>query len=1193
MVLEGVRNNGSKWNRKGVYMKLKVLSTTTWITALLLILAATGFAQERGRVQGLVTDQTKAVIPGSTVTLLNVNTGVRVVKETTDTGLYLFDLVDPGTYSITVDAKGFNRVIQENIIVQTRGDITVNLTLKPGTAQESVTVNEAPPAVEFNDANRDFTIDTKLVEDIPRIDRNPFKLTLIAPSAVNTRGEMQPYQSWSANSVDLGGGTNLKNDLQVDGMPIGMGQKNSTPPNTDAVQEVIVSTNSADAESGHSAGGLITMTTKAGTNAFHGSGFYVGRYPWLSAEADRTTDSKNSQRQNMYGGTFGNAIKKNKLFNFFSIEDWKVGYPNSYVRTVPTTAEASGDFSQSLNINGNVKTIFDPWTTVLNADGSVTVQPFAGNKIPSNRMDSVASALIKDFWAPNNPGANITGLNNFSKGFIEKYGYYNISDRVDYNITDKWKVFGRMARYNTNDIAGNPTPNNSPLYVPTGTSRAAWNAGGDAIYTATPTTVVEVHGDWHALVDAYVSTPLGSAGWGSIWPGNSWYQNYQTASTGAPIYFPDMNIGGQGFGGGGFYWNQTPAGEALSAKVAQQRGSHYLKAGIEERESYGPSYVSSTSNFYFNTALTANTFNNPNTLLYGDQYATFLLGALDGSSEMIGGPVPNSIVRYYGMFIQDDWKLSPKITVNMGLRDEYETPIYDSQHNLSRGLDLTAPTPEMVNNPPAMPAAATAIVGSNFYHWNGEWNFTSSSHPGEFNAQKLALQPRIGLAYRIDDKTAIRFGYARYLIPYEMNIALAPVSGYETVGFLEPPFLGMTGFQYTLGTAQGVPQETISNPYPSNNPLLPILGKAYGGNLGRGGEDLLWYDPNQQKARNDRFNLNIQRQVFDQIVLSGTYFLNVGNQQYTKALNQINPALQVQYQNQLNTQVANPFYHYLNQTVMPGPLYSQPTVSLGSLLKPYPQYGGLYELGVLGAGERYNSLELKAQRAFSKGYNFLVTYVYINEKAQTNGFLNGNVFNDQQWYANQMVWQDSNQPHHRFNIAATYELPIGKGKALLGNAPKPVDAVVGGWKVAGLWTFMSGDFPQFGNLVVTGNPCISNPTPQHWFNTAAFSALPANTYVLRTNPLQYGCLTGPKFWTLDGTLTKAFNITERVHAELKISAYNATNRLNRGDPDTGVNDSNFGQALYQGSPGGIFGAQGATYGNQSGRQAELGLKVLF
>src|SRR5215475_967996 len=386
--------------------------------ATLLILAATANAQDyRGRVEGLVTDQSKAVVPGASVTLLNVNTGVKVSRQTSDTGLFVFDLVDPGTYSVTIEATGFNRFIQGNIMVQTRGDITVNAPLKPGAIQDSITVNETPAAVEFHSANKELTIDSKMAAEIPRFDRNPFKLTLIAPTAVNTRGEMMPYHSWSANSVDLGGGTNLKNDLEVDGMPIGMGQKNTTPPNTDAVQEVIVSTNSVDAESGHSAGGNITMTTKSGTNEFHGTAFYLGRYPWLSAEADRTRFSLNSQRQNMFGGTFGNPIKKNKLFNFFSIEDWRVGYPNTYQRTVPTALEAQGDFSKSLNIDGGVRTIFDPWTSVLKADGSVSVTPFAGNVIPSNRFDPLSANLIKQFWAPNNPGANITGLNNYTKGF--------------------------------------------------------------------------------------------------------------------------------------------------------------------------------------------------------------------------------------------------------------------------------------------------------------------------------------------------------------------------------------------------------------------------------------------------------------------------------------------------------------------------------------------------------------------------------------------------------------------------------------------------------------------------------------------------------------------------------------------------------------------------------------------------------
>ena len=199
---------------------------------------------------GNVTDESKAAVVGATVTLLNVNTGIKVTRQTSDQGLYLFDNVDPGTYSVTVEMAGFGKFTQENILVQSGGDVTVNVGLKVGSVQSALTVTEAPAAVEFNSSNKDLTIDTKMANEMPRLDRNPFKLTLLAPSAINTRGEMQPYHSWAMNSVDLGGGTNLKNDLQVDGSPIGLGHKDSYPPNTDAVQEVVVSQNSVDAEVG-------------------------------------------------------------------------------------------------------------------------------------------------------------------------------------------------------------------------------------------------------------------------------------------------------------------------------------------------------------------------------------------------------------------------------------------------------------------------------------------------------------------------------------------------------------------------------------------------------------------------------------------------------------------------------------------------------------------------------------------------------------------------------------------------------------------------------------------------------------------------------------------------------------------------------------------------------------------------------
>ena len=1187
---------------------MRKLSHTIELAIAALLFLAMGLAQDyRGRVEGLVTDQTQAAIPNVTVTLHNVNTGINIIRQTSDTGLYLFDLIDPGTYTITIEAVGFSRFIQENIVVQTRGDITVNAVLTPGTVQESITVAETPAAVQFNTSNQDLTIDSTMAAETPRYDRNPFKLTLLAPEAINTRGEVLPFLSWSANSVDLGGETNLKNDLQIDGSPVGMGHKFSYPPNMDAVQEVIVSQNSVDAESGHSAGGIITMTTKSGTNEWHGDAFYLGRYPWLSAEADRTTFSANATRQNIVGGTLGNPILKNKLFNFFSIEYWKQDAPNSYVTTLPTALEAQGNFSQSYGLENGaqiLRTIYDPYSTVLGANGAVTRTPFPGNIIPANRMDPLAASFMKDFWAPNNAGDNITGVNNYKFGYIDAWHYYNIGDRVDYNINDKWKVFGRYGRYHTTDIYSNPTPNKSPLYVPTGSLRNADQVAGDVVWTVSARTVVDFHGDYHDVVDAYVSPSLGSNGNAQFWPNNPWYEPYQVNSPGVPIYFPSINIGGNVFGGRGFYWDQRPKGEAFNGKISQQRGSHYLKAGFEYRRSWGPVYVSNTTQFIFNTASTANTPTNPNTAIYGDQYASFLLGALGpdqsgGTSnltEVVGGGVPNPITDFYGIYFQDDWKVSKRLTINLGLRDEYETAWHDSSHLLSQAMNLTAPESQIQANPPQMPSQALNLVGgSNFYQWTGAWQFTTSGHSGMWNPPAFALAPRVGMAYRIDDKTAFRFGYARYVTPTEYNFTAAPISGFEDVNFLEPPFFGMTGYQFVAPLANGIPQATLSNPFTSTNPLLPnfgpIAGKALGSYIGLGGENLLWYPQNFQKAYNDRFNFNLQRQLPGGFVASITYFLNVGHQHYIKELNAVNPSIYEQYASNFsalsNATVANPFYHYLNSTIINGPYYYQPTIPLTSLLVPRPQYGPLYEIGVCCSGERYNQLQLKGQRAFSRGFNFLFTYVYTRERSQINNF------NDETYYNNTFQWQDSDQPRHRMNIAGTYELPFGKGRQFLSTAPRALDAIVGGWKITPVFQYISGDFPQFGNLIVTGNPCLSNPTPGAWFNTSVFQPIPANTYVLRTNPLQYNCLTGPHFWDVDTSLSKQFHITEKFRAELKMTAYNTLNNLNRGDPDTSVYDANFGKALYQGSPGGTFGSQTATSAYISGRQVELGFKILW
>jgi len=1175
---------------------------TTWVNAMLLglILFVTSASAQtsRAQVQGLVIDSSGAVVPNATVTLSNVNTGVNTVRRTSDTGLYVFDLVSPGIYTIVVRAEGFPAFTQPNFQVQSGGDVTINAQLNTGTLQQSITVNAEGQAIEFNNASNNLTIDTKMANDTPRLDRNAFKLTLIEPQAVNTRGEVQPYNSWSANSVDLGGATNLKNELLIDGIPAGIGQKVAYIPNTDDVQESIISTNGIEAETGHSAGGAIDVTTKSGTNEWHGNAFYLGRYPWLSAESDRTKNVLNSTRQNMYGGTFSNPILKNKLFNFFSVEDWHVSSPGSLTETVPTAAEKGGDFSHSLNADGSLRAIYDPFSTVVNGS-AVSRAQFPGNVIPASRFDPSAAGLMNAFWDPNSPGTNLTGEDNYLGSTPSLFHYYNLTDRVDYAISDKWRLSGRYSRYDTNNSSTNPTPNNSILFQPTGSLRGGNQIAADLVYSLNATTVIDVNGDWRNFQDSLAATDIGTAGFAKIWPNSPWYTAYQTASNNIPALLPQLIIGDDTLGGPSVFWLQKPHGESLSTTISKQHGSHYLKAGFEWRRVGGITYVNSQSKFQFPAALTASTFNNPPST-QGDGFASMLLGALDDGSEVYGGPAPVPYSTWYGMFIQDSWKVTPKLTITVGLRNEYETAISDSNHTFSQGLTLSTPIPEFQANVPQMPAQALGLLGSTFFQYTGGWQFTSASHPGMWNAQKLALAPRFGIAYRLNDKTALRFGYARYVQPIEFDFAHAPLNGFEDINILEPPYYGESANQTALPLQNGIPQQTFSNPFPAgSNPLVPIQGKSGGAATGRGSTaGLLWYDPNSRQPYNDRLNFTIEHEFPNEITASATYFANFGDQQYNKQLNAVNPEIGAQYGTAFLQQgVTNPFYHFNNNpALIPGNLYNQPTVQLQQTLTKYPLYGPLFEIGVLGASERYQSAEFKVQRRFSKGYNFVTSYVYIREKLQ-------NFANSLDEYNNVLSWQNSDQPHHRFNLAGTYELPFGKGRSYLSNSNRVTDAVIGGWQINALSTFISGDYPRFNNLnsgsspinapvTINGNPCTNNQNPQQWFDTSMVP-LASNSSAIVPFNVQFGCLTGPSFWNVDASLVKSFNITERVHSQLKISAYNVFNRLNRGDPNMNPADPNYGTNLFQGAPGGTYGAQTAVPSNVTGRQMEIGLKIVF
>ncbi|MBL8293667.1 MAG: carboxypeptidase regulatory-like domain-containing protein [Bryobacterales bacterium] len=1103
----------------------------------------------RGKVQGLVTDATSAAVPGAKVILSNDNTGIAVTRSTDATGKYFFDYVEPGTYSVTVEAPGFSKTVQQNVIVQVRADVTADIALTVGTVSESVVVTSAPVAVQFTTSSRELTIDGKMISQLPIIARNPFSLALLDPAVVNRYAQDRyPYFMWSSSSIDVGGSTSGRNDLLLDGVPIQLGQKGSYSPPMDSVQEFTVQQNPVDAEFGHGAGGTISLSMKSGTNEYHGSAYYFGRNPKLNAVANSVTRRANLSRNHIGGGTLGGPILRNRLFNFVSYERWKTPQALSTIQTLPTELERSGDFSRSLTTAGAVRVIYDPWSTQFDpATGRATRTPFASNRIPTTRFDPTAQRILKDLWLPNGPGDDLTGVNNFKLGFPRYHRYWNFSDRADWNISDKWKAFGRYSRF-VNDYQPQNYAN-SPAAAINGGIMASRSIAADTVYTVTPNTVANIRVGYTSLEDDLdtPSTAITAQQLSDLWGGNTWYKSY--TSNLETLYYPQMNVSGGTSFGRGAPWIQRPSGLSFHGKVSHFRGKHQLKGGAETRRAQGIQHNPYPFRFDFSPVQTADTFINPDTRLRGHPYATFLLGALEGTSQAQFVSPLDLRSNFYGGYLQDDIKLSRKITLNLGLRYEVETGVRDTGLRVSRYLDLADPIPEMQSNRPTFPETVTRYNIP--YQFNGAWYFTDENNRNAYTTKRNRFMPRAGIAVRMDDRTAIRIGYSRFVIPGE--VVNGTLDGLPTYGFN-----AATNVEPVL---QGIPSARLSDPFPASNPLIQPLGRSLGRytNLG---DNANWIGPELVTGINDRFNFSVQRQLPTEIVLDATFFMNYGRDMgYTKDFNLSNPALSYQYKAELSRSIANPFYQYLTPSKFPGQLRNRANVTVGSLLVPYPQYLRLYRAQVPGVRDRYRALQLRLQRSSARGYTFLWAYNYNRQKTDA-------YFNSDDQYADRLSYIDSNNPRHRMTIAGTYDLPFGRGRAMMATAHPFVNAVLGGWSLSGIYSFASGQFVRFGQAIIQSSPAIDNPTRDRWFDTSKFTRPEA--FTPRTNPWQYEGVTGPQTWNVDMTLSKFFPITERVRLEFRMESYNLTNSFIPNMPTADVLSTTFGRSTNQGNLGREF-----------------------
>ncbi len=1139
------------------------------LTLVGLALALPVSAQDsRGRIQGTVSDATGGVLPGVTVTLRSDATALETVRTTNTTGRFVFDQVDPGSYTLTAALDGFGTVQQKDVRLRQRGDLSVNVVLQVSSLTENISVvADAPAQVQFTTTTQSLTVESDLFKQLPLASRNPATLAQLDPSVNADITRNANFDHYAANAYDIGGRTMGRNEVLIDGSPLANSSKLGYNPPVDAVSEYTVNQNAVDAEFGHSAGGVITMSMKSGTNALHGSAYYYGTNPDWNAVTNRLTNQKQTTRNWNAGGSAGFPILKNRLFLFTIFERQNDPSYVTSAYTLPTALERQGDFSQSYNADGSLRVIYDPLTSRI-VNNAIVRDPFPGNRIPADRMDATAKLMLANLWGATSAGDDMTGLNNFKFSDTRTYRYFNFSNRLDLNLTNNWRMSARVSLFQTDQDATDYTNGQDPLKMrrTEGSQRDGINLAGDSVYTLSATSLLTIRGSYYKTIDRrlYPEMGLDESVYAQLWP-NRWYTpNIE----GRPLlYFPNFQIpSGDTFGVRNF-WYQQPLGYSTGIQYTKLLGNHSLKGGVDVRWKRGSAArYNSAANFTFNYNMTANTASGGSTKT-GNPWASFLLGTFDpgGTTSQF---VPNqySNTEMYAGYVQDDFRITKNLTLNVGLRYEYEGGFWDPENRIPQRLDLNDPIPGMQaaiapilanqgvgTTGKTITQIMSESAGARAAAFNGAFYFTEDGNNRQTKSYALQLMPRVGMAYRVDDKTSVRLGYARFYTPNS-----ATDGGNEPLGSMN--LAAFTPITTALPALTGVPQVYLSNPFPQG--LTPAYGKSYGRytNLG---DAITIPEYDRRPPVSDRLNLSVQRELWFRTVLDVSMLLNyLSHDLLTVNLNRMDPRLSYTYKADLTRTVPNPFYNYGSVSTFPGALRNQATIAISQLLRPYPQYGDINQTFTDLGRYRNRTFSVRLQRPYANGFSFLASYAYVNAKSET-------FYDDQDAYDGILTWVPDANARHRVVATGVWDFPVGRGRALGGDMSRALDIIVGGWQIAGTFSYRSGNLLSFGAMVAPDTVKVLGGTGKnaYWFDKTGFSALPS--YTRRTNPIYYDDVRGPSYRNVDLVLNKSVTLAKGHRLQFRLEAYNALNLINFADPVMSITSSDFGKTntLYGGTTG--------------------------
>ncbi len=1141
-----------------------MFSARAGLPALFFLLVAAALAQQgRGVILGTVTDAGGASVANAKVTVKNTETNAAVETKTNGAGFYTTSAINVGSYSVTVEHPGFKREIQSGITLQVDQAAEINIKLQLGAQTETVTVTAEAPLVNTESPSLGQVIEREFVADLPLDGGNALALVLLAADVHSNAGPVQSGfgdRGTSLSDLSINGGPNAANNLLVDGMVA----QNSYYPDlnanlgVDAVQEFKVQSGSMSAEYGFTLGGVINMATRGGTNLLHGSASEFFRNDFLDARG-AFSPVRAPYRYNQWGAAIGGPLwipklynGRNKTFWFFNYGQYDYITYSDSITSTPPLDQRKGDFSKLYSSTGQLIPIYDTATTAVNPSGSGYIrQAFPGNIIPPSRLDPVAQAMNQFYPAPNvTPTNQYTQANNYFSLNRGEQTMHQYSGRVDERLSNSDSMFARFTYYVANT---NNCPCTWPSFVVNGRYDAfgTRNAAFEETHTFSPRVINEFR-----IGMARQDFPFQSSSYGQNWP-----SKLGLPASVPDAVFPSISNGYTGLGNPTVGFRGALTWDAADT-VTLVQGNQTIKIGAEYRLLFGNNYQTSapSGSFNFSAALVGNPQNQTGT---GSTYADFILGAVSSASGVTNTGESEKGFTTSG-FVQDDWRVSRKLNVNLGLRYDFQQPPYE------RNCGTSNFNPNVVN-----PLSKL----------QGEMQYACKDYGSSFaTPQYKDFAPRFGFAWAPGSgHLVLRGGYAIFY-PGTFNITY----------FGSPAGFSSTTTSYSApGGNSNLPAFYLAQGFPT--PLTQPLGSALGPSYLLG--SAVTYDqPNQRTPMSQQWNLSMQKQLFGNWVVELAYTGNHGTHLVAGSynLNQLDPAYDASLKSALQTSVPNP---YVN--VVPGTLGGATITKQQSLL-PFPWYTSVSVRNPHMGNSIYQGGILRVQKRVSMGLTFLASYTkakLISESvASPINFgaieqVNNNAY--QSGLYNRRVERslDPTDVPQRLSLSTVYALPAGPGKWLDAHN-KLVNTIIGGWQLQSIVTLQKGTPVLISgannNLASRPNSTgqsakLSNPTQYEWFDTTAFVNPPTYTFGNLSRSLPD--VRNPGFFNCDFSVIKNTVLRERLKVQFRAEAFNLDNHVNLGYPNTGF------------SPGANGLNSSSTFGtitsSRPPRLVQLGMKLNF